>query len=108
MPEHGLGLRLETVDLRLVRHVELEAERREVRIADRYLEIPVVVVVGVELRMHMAVEADDLPARLIFGNFLGLERRRDTDTDRDIQPARPEPGRDEGVEEVVLVDGPVE
>ena len=44
LSEHGLSLRLETVDMGRVRIVQLEAECRKLRIADDDLEILVVVV----------------------------------------------------------------
>ena len=91
-----------------VRIVEFEAEHREVRIADRHLEVVVAVVERAELRAHMIVHPTRLPARFEGQHLLGVERRRCPEAHRDVEAARPEPRSDECVEKIPVVHGPVE
>ncbi len=108
LPEHGLRLRLEAVDMSGVRIVQLEAERGQRGIAHCDLEILVQIVEGVDLRTQMSSEAGRLPAELEIRHLLLIERLGRTETDRYIETAGTKSGGDERVEEVVRIDVPVE
>src|SRR4026208_2267676 len=108
LPECGFELRFEAVNRRGIRHVQLEAEDRNRRETDDDLELLVIVVVGIELRADVAIRPPCLPADLVVRHQLLVERRGQAETDGDVQTARPETGRDERVQEVVRIDGPVQ
>src|SRR6202020_2945809 len=91
LAENRLLLRLESVDMRRIRIVELEAECRKLRIADRDLDVLVVVVEAVDLRAQMSLEGCVFPAKLVAGQLLCTKRRRRTQAHRNIQAAGSKP-----------------
>ena len=75
-----------------IRVVQLEAEHRQLRVANNDLEILVDIVKPVDLRAQMPIKAAQLPAQLVVQQLLRTKRRRRAEAHRDVKAAGPKTG----------------
>ncbi len=107
--ERSLRRRFDPVELGRIGHVVDRVEVRCRRVDDRNLEVRVVVVINAQLRAQVAVHQRALPAQFVIDDFFRLERaRRDAEQVDAVQAAGLRALCDEGVDEMVGVDRPVD